>query len=214
MTTKLRLFNNALRYCGERSIATLTENREPRRLLDDVWDDGGVDACLEEGLWKFATRSMKIDFDPTIVPDFGLTRAFAKPSDWVKTGAMCSDEYYDVPLTRYQHENNYWYADLDEIYVQYVSNHTSYGNDLSLWPKTFTDFVAAYFANEICWKLTTNGETLNKVEGFLAANRKTAKSKDAWNQPQKFPAPGNWSTSRGRLSGDNRDRGNRGRLLG
>jgi hypothetical protein len=214
MTTKLRLYNSALRYCRERFLSSLSEDREPRRLLDNVYDDGGIDACLEEGLWKFAIRTVRLDFDPDITPDFGYRRAFSKPTDWVKTAGVCSDEYFDTPLTRYSHENDYWYADIDEIYVQYVSKDGAYGYDLSLWPKTFTDFVAAHFALEIVSKLTSNADTIIHVEKMYDKNIRKAKSKDAWNQPQKFPPPGRWVSSRGNTLGRTRDRGNRGSLLG
>lgn len=214
MTDKIKVYNTALRYCGERSLASLTENREPRRLLDAVYDNGGIDTCLEEGLWKFATCTIRLDYDTTIDPEFGYRRGFSKPDDWVKTAAVCSDEYFDTPLTRYVHENNYWYADLDEIFVRYISKSTAFGYDLSLWPQTFADYVSAHFANEIVWKLTKNDKTEAKVAKYLKDNKATAKAKDAWNQPQAFPAPGSWVTSRGRTSGDTRDRGNRHQLLG
>ena len=215
MATKLQIYNTALRYCKERKLSSLTENREPRRLLDDVWDTGGVDHCLEEAMWKFATASVRLDYDPTIDPEFGYARPFSKPDDWVLTVAVCSDEYFDVPLTRYLHENNYWYADLDEIYVRYVSNGDAYGNDLSLWPASFMRFVSAYFASEIVGKLTGgNTETIDEVEAILKKNTLNAKNRDAWNQPQQFPAPGSWVSSRGRYRGETLDRGNRGSLLG
>lgn len=215
MATKLQLYNTALRYCKERKIANLNESREPRRLLDDVWESGGVDDCLEEGMWKFATRSLRMDYDTTIEPEFGLRRAFSKPDDWVITVAVCSDEYYNVPLTHYLHENNYWYADIDQIYVRYVSNNTSYGYDLSLWPASFMRYVAAYFASEIVGKLSGgNTETIDDVEKILTKNKRKAKGKDAWNQPAQFPAPGSWVTSRARYRGETLDRGNRNRLIG
>jgi hypothetical protein len=213
MATKLQLYNTALRYCRERKV-TLTEDRKPRRLLDDVWDQGGVDDCLESGQWKFAMRAVKIDADTTIDRQFGFTYAFSKPTDWVITSAVCSDEYYDMPLIRYAHENDYWYADIDVMYVKYVSNHADYGNNMSLWPQTFFRYVAASFANEIVDDLTSNEETIASVERRLAKNELKAKNKDAMNQPQRFAAPGNWSSSRGRLRGVNMDRGNRGSLLG
>ncbi len=46
VTTKLQIFNGALRMCGERKLASLSEDRQPRRLLDDEWADGAVDYCL------------------------------------------------------------------------------------------------------------------------------------------------------------------------
>jgi len=78
MATKLGLFNGALLMLGERSLATLTENREPRRLLDIVWDGGGVRTCLEAGIWNFAVRAARIEYDPSAEPGFGLDRAFTK----------------------------------------------------------------------------------------------------------------------------------------
>lgn len=214
MTTKLQIYNSALRYCKERKLASLAEDRKPRRLLDDVWDNGGVNACLEEGLWKFAIRTVRIDWDPAVVTDYGYKYAFSKPTDWVATAGVCSDEHFDNPLTRYSHENDYWYADIDILYVQYVSNDAAYGNDLSLWPQTFADYVAAHFAHEIVDDLTADVVTIERVERRWMRNKSTAKNKDARNQPQRFPAPGNWATSRGRYSSSNRDRGNRGSLIG
>jgi hypothetical protein len=120
------LYNSALTICGERTLASLTEDREPRRLLDLVWDNDGVKTCLEGGQWKFAMRTIRIDFSTTITPDFGYKRAFEKPSDWCATSALCSDEYFSSPLTEYVDENNVWYAELDEIYVRYVSDDSAY----------------------------------------------------------------------------------------
>ena len=213
MATKLQVYNTALRYCSERKV-TLTQDTKARRLLDDVWDTGGVEDCLESGQWKFAMKAVRLDYDATIDESFGYTYAFAKPDDWVITSAVCSDEYFDVPLTRYSHENNYWYADLDVMYVKYVSNADDFGYDLSLWPTSFMRYVAAHFANEIVDDLSSNGEIIARVDKRLDKNKLKAMNKDAMNQPQRFPAPGNWSSSRGRLRGVNRDRGNRGSLLG
>lgn len=212
-TSKLEIYNAALTICGETHLSSLTESREPRRLLDQVWDNDGVDKCLEMAQWHFAMKTVRIDYDAGVTPDFGYRRAFSKPSDWVITSAVCSDEYFDVPLTRYIDEADYWYSDLDEIYVKYVSNDSAYGNDLSLWPASFTDFVAAHFASKIIMKLTADEKKRNSVIDWENKMLKIAKSRSAMTGPQKFPAPGNFVTSRHRY-GSRRDRGNRGNLIG
>lgn len=212
-TSRLEIYNAALTICGERHLASLTEDREPRRLLDHVWDNDGVDACLEAAQWHFAMRSVRVDYDADVTPDYGFQRAFSKPTDWVITSALCSDEYFDTPLTRYVDEADYWYSDLDEIYVRYVSNDSSYGNDLSLWPATFSDYVAAHFASKIIMKLTSDEKKRDTVINWEERQLKKAKNKSAMAGPQKFPAPGEWVTSRNRLKG-RRDRGNRGQLIG
>lgn len=211
-TSRLEIYNMALTICGERILASLTEDREPRHLLDLVWDNDGVDACLEMGQWKFAMRSVRIDYDTDVTPEYGYQRAFSKPDDWIVTSAFCSDEYFTTPVTRYVDEAGYWFADIDEIYLKYVSNDTSFGNDLSLWPASFAQYVAAYFASQIILKLTADEKKRDGVMKWEERKLKTAKSKDAMAGPQQFPAPGNWVGSRGRRTG--RDRGNRGQLIG
>jgi hypothetical protein len=208
MTTRLGLYNGALRLCGERKLASLTENREPRRLLDDIWDDGLIDYCLEQGLWNFAMRTVKIDYSPSVEPPFGYIRAFDKPSDFIRLAGIASDEYFSHPLTRYEDEAGFWFADLDVLYLRYVSNDDAYGNDLSLWPQTFTKWVEAYMASELAPRLNNDvdSDKLNKT----AKQRLTdARSKDAMNEPARFPPAGAWVGSRGsRLGRRDRARGN------
>lgn len=212
-TTRILLYNDALTICGERHLASLTEDREPRRLLDHVWDNDGVKACLEAAQWKFAMRTVLIDYDLAISPDFGYQRAFAKPTDWCATSALCSDEFFNSPLTQYFDESSYWYAHLDQLYVRYVSNDTSYGGDLSKWSAKFSDYVAASFASKIVFKLTSDTDKRDTVIKWEERQFQRAKSHDAMSDPTKFLPQGSWTSARqgGR---SRRDRGNRGSLTG
>lgn len=212
-TSRLEIYNSALIICGERILKSLIEDRKPRRLLDHVWDNDGVDACLERGQWRFARRTVKFDYDTDQDTDFGFRRAFSKPSDWVTTSAMCSDEYFNTPLLRYVDEADYWYADIDEIYVKYISNDSSFGGDLSLWPATFTDYVGAHFARKIVRALTQDDKRRKDVIDEEKFRLRLAKSNDAMTDPQQFPAPGNFVNSRYRLRSNN-DRGNKNQLIG
>lgn len=209
MTDRLKLYNDALLMCGERSLAALTEEREPRRLLDQVWNSDGVKKCLESGQWHFAMRGTRIDYDPDIEPDFGYRRAFSKPTDWILTAGVCSDEFFRVPLVQYFDEAGYWYSELDIIYVRYVSNDDAYGMDLNQWPESFEEFVAAHFASRIVLKLT-NGES--KFKTILALReklKKEAKARAAMAEPTSFAAQGSWSRARlrGRVRGNNGNNG-------
>ena len=131
-TTRLKLYNEALiTFLGERALGSLAENREPRRVLDAVWDNGAIDYCLEQGLWNFATRAQQITYSPSVEPPFGYRYAFTKPDDYVRTAAVCSDERFNCPLTQYADEGGFWFADLDTLYVKYVSDDDQYGYDLS-----------------------------------------------------------------------------------
>lgn len=207
MATKLGVFNSALLLVGERFLASLSEEREPRRLLDHVWDtENGVRTCLEEGQWHFAMRTVQLDYDPDTQPDFGYNRAFVKPSDWVLTSAVCSDEFFRTPLTRYTDETGFWYSDIDTIYVRYVSDSADYGKDLGKWPESFREFVSAHFANRIALKLS-NDEVQSKMMKTRELLKRQAKGRAAMAEPTAFPAQGNWSRSRNRFP-NRRDGGN------
>jgi hypothetical protein len=157
-------------------------------------------------------RTVLLDYDPSVTPEFGYNRAFNKPTDWVLTSAFCEDEYFNEPLLEYVDEAGYWYAELDEIYVRYVSNDSNYGNDLSLWPATFADYVAAHFAAKIILKLTSDEKKRDDVLKWEKRELKEAKSNDAMAGPQQMPATGYWAKSR--YGRSRRDRGKRGSLIG
>lgn len=196
MASKLATYNIALGYLGERKLASLAENREPRRVLDDYWD-ATCAYCLGRGLWKFARRTLLIDSSATIDPQFGYTKAFEKPSDWVRTFDVSDNERMDPPLLNFKDEGGLWYADCDPLYVSYVSNDTSFGLDLSLWPETFADYVATRLAAQACPRIVnaaSRAETLKKDEKRAKAE---ALSKDAMDGAVSFPPAGTWVRSRG-----------------
>lgn len=219
-TTKLGLYNKALQMAGERTLSSVSEDVEARRLLDVVYDNGGVDECISEGQWNFAMRSVKIDYDPAIEPDFGFRRAFTKPADHILTSAFCSDEFFRVPEREYVDEQDFWYAELDEVYVRYISNDSEFGGDKGGWPAMFTKFVAAHFASEIILKLTGDPVKLklfvnpdNPKKSLRGRALLDAKSRNAMGNPSQKIAQGNWSSSR--LRGWNRrDGGNPHSLIG
>jgi len=211
--TKLGLFNGALRLCKERKLANLSESREPRRLLDEAYGDGSTDGsirrCLEMGKWTFAMRTVRLDFSPSIEPDFGYRYAFDHPTDMVNVAAVCSDEYFNQPLTQYADERGYWYADLQTIYIRYVSNDADYGADLSLWPQVFTDMVEADLAREIVGNLT--GADSDRIEKHYKDAKARALSNDAMKKPTAFFPRGGWASAR---HGGRNDRGSRDSLTG
>jgi hypothetical protein len=214
MTTKLTIFNGALTIVGERLLGSLTENREPRRLLDQVWDSNGVKTCLEMGQWGFAMRTKAIDYDSGIEPAFGFSRVFDKPDDWVLTSALCQDEFFRAPLLNYFDEAGYWYSDLDTIYVRYVSDDTGYGLDFNKWPESFREFVEAHFASKIVQRITGSDASKKEVDKVRADKLKTAKSRAAMADATTFPARGSWGLSRQRFTNRRDGGGTTGSLIG
>lgn len=194
--SQLTIYNEALRLCEERRLATLAEARKPRFLLDDVWNDSGVLACLEEGDWNFGLRTASLVYDPSIQPDFGYLHAFAHPDDYVRTAGIAVDPYFENTLTRYSDEGEYWWADLATIFVRYVSSDAQYGMNLNAWPESFKMFCGAHFAFKIIGSLTHDEGKIMKVEKARDKALKGALGKDGLNEPPGFFPRGNLSRAR------------------
>jgi len=219
--TKLKLYNNALmRHLGEGTLSSLSDEVESRRALDEVYDSGGIDYLLEQGLWNFAMRASKFEYTPSVTPAFGYNYAFEKPTDIIRLVSMCSDEHFEVPLLSYLDEVGYWFSDMNYIYVKYVSNDAEYGTDFSNWPETFSRFAEAWFASQVCERLTHSTTRIERLLGGrydkIGLVRRLlidARSKDAMKDPTRFLPAGRFVSSRtaGSSSGD---RGTRGRLIG
>ena len=199
-TTRLKIYNGALLLCGEQQLASLSENREPRHLLDLVWNDDGVRFCLEQAQWHFAMRASRLDYEPSIAPDWGFQRAFTKPTDWVETSGVWQDEFMRAPLLDYADEVMYWFCDLDEIFVKYVSDDVTYGMDFAKWPETFTEYVKTFFASKIIRKLPGGADKVDDIvhpkTGALARALSIAKNRAAMVLPATFPTRGTWTAAR------------------
>lgn len=193
-TSKLSTYNQAAVILGTRTLTTLTDNVEPRRVFDALWDDVR-DFCLQQGHWKFAQRTVKLDFNASITPAFGLTRAFTKPTDFVRTSNFCYDEFLVIPIIEYTEEQGHWYTEVDEVYVKYVSNDEEYGFDYTLWPATFSYFVAAYLAVRSSNRIVPAQGVEQVIREYEDA-KDNALFKDAIEGPTQYLPTGRWAQSR------------------
>lgn len=213
MATKLGLYNDALLELGQRRLASLTEEAEARRVLDDYYDSV-LAYCLEQGQWNFAVRSVQIDSDPDIETEFGFQHVFSKPEDWVRTIALSASEYFSPPLidSEYKDETEYWLSDTDPLYLRYISDHEDFGLNLSRWPATFTRFVALELASRSCIRITNGQGDKQRIDKDLKKAKRDALNKDVMNEGTRFPPEGSWVQAR--LGNGRRDRGSRSRLTG
>jgi hypothetical protein len=198
VTDKLTQYNLALGHLRERRVASLSENREPRRVLDSFWDQVTAET-LEAGFWKFIKRSVSIDASSTVEPSFGYLYAFAIPNDWIRTVQISADEMFDNPLLQMKEEAGYWYANITPLYASYNSNDPLYGMDLGAWPATFAKYHALELASQTCSRITGSETLLNGPEGITSRLKKAKKDslgKDAMNDPPGFAPMGTWAKSR------------------
>lgn len=195
MATKLGLYNAALRLIGERSLTSLTEEVAPRFFLDEIYTPA-LQYCLEQGYWNFAKRTVEASDVPSVEPTFGFSYAFTKPDDWLRTMMISADPRFSFPLQDYEDEQGYWYANVTPIYVAYVALDADYGLDLGKWPMTFTRFVEAHLAAEVCERISQNASKHEELRRMERARLGDARSKDAMNEPSRQPPQGRWARSR------------------
>jgi hypothetical protein len=192
---QLFIYNEALGHLGERRLASLTENREPRRVLDSYWSDT-VAYCLSQGLWKFARRTAQIDSDSSVTPQFGFNYMFAIPSDFVRVIVVSTSPNMDPPLLQYSEEAGYWYANLTPIYVAYVSRDPGYGLDVTAWPPHFVDYVTLRLARYAAFRITGDVRMRDALKPLEDRARRVAKAEEAMDEPPGLPPVPFWARAR------------------
>ncbi len=216
-TSRLQLYQIAARAVGERSVSSLTESTEVRRLLDEVWSqgNGAIRYWLEQGWWNFAFRTVQIDSDSSVSISFGYSYAFLIPTDLVRINMISAGDTFAYPLTDFEVESGYIHANVDPLYIRYVSDDADYGADFSKWPETFTEYCGHDLAYRALSSRLKNGSDKEELKKEVRRLRIDARSKDASQEPPRFPPPSSWEQARhGGRNGSGRDRGNRGSLIG
>lgn len=197
---KLSIYNGALQRLGSRNLASLTENREPRRVLDSAWgsDDSIVKLALEKGEWNFSIRTVEGIYSSTVEPEFGFTRAYNKPTDMLRLAALSSDEFFRNSLlaTDYVDEADFWFTDQPILYVRYISIGDGYGLNSGAWTGAFRDYLECDLAWRTCERLTNATAKRDRIERDRMNALKSAKSLDAMGDGVKFLPSGSWSRSR------------------
>lgn len=194
MVSKLQVWNGALREIGETRITDTGDAIESARVLTGAWDST-VAYCLEAGLWNFALNDTGISTDTG--PQFGHSYQFNKPGDWVRTASVSASPTFYPPLEDYADQDTFWRANVNPLYVRYVSNDTGRGMDLAHWPTSFTRYVEL----ELAWRIGKRVNQSDAQREVLAKDRRDAKlnaqSKDAMNEAApKRPPPGRLVRSR------------------
>lgn len=164
MATQLGLYQRALRLLGERRVVSLSEAREPRRVLDDAYEDV-VQFCLAQGMWSFAMRLRKITKKDK--GDFDFKYMFDRPADVLHIFKVAKDKDFQ-PANLLVHDfadtGGKWYADVETLYVLHTSNSTDVGGNLALWPQAFSFYVAAVLAADVALRLTSSVEIADYCE--------------------------------------------------
>lgn len=196
MPNRLSIYNGALvTFLGQRRLANLTVDEQHRHDLDWVWTNGGVETCLENGLWNFATRTTESNYSSSVTPSFGYQYGHEIPSDYRGLVMLSSNGTFDEAYRRYRPEAGYWWTDLAVLYVSFVSSDELYGLNFDKWPMNFTRYVESYFAWKIAKRVT--GADADEAEAAMKRARTTARGTDAREEPAIQQPRGSWSKARG-----------------
>lgn len=193
--TKLEIYTGTLLELGERRLTSLSEDREPRRVLDDAYD-GILAECLQESGWNFAIRTVQIAADTGLSSSFGYTKVFGKPADWVRTEFLSVSENFNSPLIEYSDEGAYWLANVDPLYIRYVSNDPSYGLDLSKWGALYTKYVILSLASQVCIRITQDKSMKDRLDKEQLKAKRKALNKNGAAHPPRFMPQGTFVLSR------------------
>jgi hypothetical protein len=185
MTTKLLVFNEALRILGNPILSSVDQAGEDARQLRDAYIPS-VMACYEAGNWKSAIIRAELSRLAT-TPSWGYSYYYALPADFVRvvdiseTGAIGDD------LDEYVIENGNIATNAETVYLRYISSEL-----VTLtpgeWTQAFADFVSATMAVRCAPKL--NAAALEAASQFQEKYRLMALAVDAIQNPPARRKPG------------------------
>ena len=203
-TTKIKVYNTALRHLGITRLHStdgLTENRQERREIDQVYDDS-LTEMLEKAIWYFALKRVRMDADPEIETQFGRQFAYSQPDDMVDHGlhGITVDERGEQEID-WRPANGLYICDESTIYFSYVSDAETHGRNLGLMSQHFGEAWGSLIALKTNLPVTGSRGDRNDLIAIHGKLLDVAKTREAVNQPIKTRPAGNWSSSRGRGRG-------------
>ena len=195
----LNIYNDALLILGLDKITSNNDDSFRRVKLDQALDNDLVSAELEDNTWQFGLTSVKSIYDPSLEPDFGPKYVHAHPSDMHILDGIYSDEHMRHGVKYYKDEGGYFFTELQEVYIQYVS--TDFLTNPNNWPSFFKRLIAGRLARDAAAGL--------KADVMLARDEyeerlDSAQSIDVMRSPPKMLTHGNWVSARFRGRGGNR----------
>lgn len=149
--SQLGLYNDALLLLGQRRLASLTEAREPRYRLDDIYGIEALEFCFEMAQPTFARESISL-FSPAVSSVHALDSVHTLPSDYISLIGAYTDDKLDQPLNRYIIENQTIACEFATIYVRFMSN--TFVTSFTNWTPSFARVVSAYLARELAGRTT------------------------------------------------------------
>ena len=184
------LYNKALEILELDPINSNDDESERKIALDYALDNKAVETVFELIAWDFPIKSVKLEYDTSVTPEWGYQYAFAVPSDLVRIESFASDEYFRNPVN-YLQEGDYYFCDENIIYLKYVAN-TLFANPDG-WPTYIFNLVAAEMARR---STRLPGTDKSHVEFKYQEYKEEAYNTDAQRNSPQVITEGNWNRAR------------------
>jgi hypothetical protein len=175
-TTKLTVYNGALREIGAAPLADLVATNTKLYELNQAYDHA-VEHVLAMEDWGFARRRATLTgVSDSAFPPY--TFRFTKPADylrkcWIKTSA--ADEYQ----VDHAEIAAVFYAQVSSGLLEYVSDHAD-NYDPANWPPHFTRVLELTLASRVAEKLARAGAgDVGMLDGKLQSALAEAKDKES-----------------------------------
>jgi len=148
--TKLGIYNGALLLLGQRALASDVEAREPRFDLDNLYDNGGVDYCLEIVKPRYGSKLVFLTgFAPTAITQF-TWQTDLPDADFLALVDLFADGKLEQPIEKFYREADFILSDFENLYCRYIQDFATSG--LTNMTPSFGRVVMAYFARELSVK--------------------------------------------------------------
>lgn len=195
-TAWFQVYNDALYCMGVPQLISVNDDSDRRVALDNVLNQGAVEYLMENTQWHWSNTTRRIDYNPSLEPEWGYRYGFDKPSDLERVAGVFTDEYQQSPLRDYQDEGDYIFAEIQTIYLSYIV--APMLTDPTLWPAYFRKMLAGYLAKEAAPAI--QGAIANLAEARYEERRRVAINNDAVSQPPRKIANSNWTRARTNFS--------------
>ena len=197
LTTAWRhIYNRALQILGAEEINSNTDDSVRKVKLDVALSADLVESLLEDTGWHWAVTSSKVEVNPSLEPEWGYQEVFDKPDDMQRLDGIFVDEYMQVPLKQYKDEGPYIFANVTEMYLQFVSR--AFLSDPSSWPIHFKRLVSATMARDVS-KLPVfgrNAQQIYDIQSTFKDAEAESKNVDVMQAPPRVISNGSWTSSR------------------
>tara|TARA_R100000951_G_scaffold106876_1_gene101774 strand:+ start:5869 stop:7677 length:1809 start_codon:yes stop_codon:yes gene_type:complete len=188
----LLLYNATLEICGLDPILSAEDDSARRRAIDDAVNNKAVLSVLSLVTWNQAWKSVKLEADPDLDPEWGLSYVFAVPSDMERIDMVAGGEHFTRPVP-YHREGDYFYADIDVLWIRYTSTDTV--SSPGSWPTYFWNLVSAELARRISKKVALQIDRADVADTYKEYKYE-AMSTDIQRNPPRVLAQGDWTENR------------------